>query len=449
MSGYNRWDPLGSPATYSGPPLRSWQQQALTAWEEHDRKGVIEAITGTGKSLVGVAAIHEVIAIGGCALVIVPTRALVAQWASTLRGCLPGVKIGQLSDGEKSDFSNSDVVVATVQSVYANPIRPRSLMLLVADEVHRYGSEQFKKALRKEYAWRLGLSGTYERQQDDGVARYLNPYFGDVRFKYGYEEALRDETVAEFELAFVETPLSKHELAEYEEADEKCKEARKVLLREFNFPSDFRDFFAMVSAGAGMNEPGYLQDTCRQYMSGFADRKKVLASASSKLTFVEAAAKFLDRLGGTIIFSETKASAAQLAFVANKAVSALPIDGESKAHEREKVLRDFANGRLRVISAPRILDEGIDVPDAEVAIIASASQTKRQMVQRMGRVIRLKPDGRSARIVILFAPGTPEDPNTGGYEAFIDEVRPFARSERQFSAKNLSDFSDWLASASL
>ena len=447
MSGYNRWDPLGSPATYSGPPLRSWQQQALTAWEEHDRKGVIEAITGTGKSLVGVAAIHEVIAIGGCALVIVPTRALVAQWASTLRGCLPGVKIGQLSDGEKSDFSNSDVVVATVQSVYANPIRPRSLMLLVADEVHRYGSEQFKKALRKEYAWRLGLSGTYERQQDDGVARYLNPYFGDVRFKYGYGEALRDKTVAPFDLAFVETPLAPRELTEYEEADKRCTDARKALLKEFGFPADFREFFAMVSAGAGMSEPGYLQDTCQKYMKGFSDRKKVLASAASKLTFIEAAAKFLDPLGGTIIFSETKASAVQMAFVAGKSVSALPIDGETKAAEREKALRDFSYGRLRVLSAPRILDEGIDVPDAEIAIIASASQTKRQMVQRMGRVIRLKPDGRQARIVILFAPGTPEDPNTGGYEAFIDEVRPFARSERQFSAENIAEFSNWLHSS--
>lgn len=48
-SGFNRWDSLGSPETYSGPRLRQWQQKALLAWEQKDHRGVVEAITGTGK----------------------------------------------------------------------------------------------------------------------------------------------------------------------------------------------------------------------------------------------------------------------------------------------------------------------------------------------------------------------------------------------------------------
>ena len=84
------------------------------------------------------------------------------------------------------------------------------------------------------------------------------------------------------------------------------------------------------------------------------------------------------------------------------------------------------------------------MPEAELAIIASASQTKRQMIQRMGRVIRLKADGGIARIIILFVPGTPEDPDAGGYEAFLDEVIPHARSTIRVAEGNSSLLQAWL-----
>ena len=86
------------------------------------------------------------------------------------------------------------------------------------------------------------------------------------------------------------------------------------------------------------------------------------------------------------------------------------------------------------------------MPEAELAIIASASQTKRQMIQRMGRVIRLKADGGIARIIILFAPGTPEDPDTGGYEAFLDEIVPHARSTIRVAEGNMGLLQTWLIS---
>lgn len=446
-SGFNRWDPLGSSDTYSGPRLRQWQQKALLAWEHKDHRGVVEAITGTGKSMVGVAAIHEVLSYGGVALVIVPTRALVAQWSKVLRETLPGARIGQFSDGQRDDFTRHDVVVATVQSVHKSPLKPRSLMLLVADEVHRYGSQKFKAALTEHYSWRLALSGTYERQQDDGIERYLAPYFGDVVFNYGYAEALKDETVAPFELALIETPFVGSEHLSYQIANDRCKDARKKLIRQFGFPDDWREFFGLVTKAAGSKEPNRIRDLAQQYMSGFSERRKILAGASSKLTFAEAIAPFASDLRGTLVFSESKDSARRLAFVMNKSVSAFPLDSDSKSEEREAKLRQFGNGTLKVICAPRILDEGIDVPEAEFAIIASASQTKRQMIQRMGRVIRLKEDGRPAKIAVLYVPGTPEDPHTGGYEAFLDEILPHATRTLEISAENLRDIEGWLGAA--
>lgn len=178
MTDFNRWAVLKEQEDYLGPPLRSWQERALLKWEANSHQGVIEAITGTGKSMVGVAAIHEVLSYGGVATVIVPTRALVVQWSKTLRETLPGIRIGQLSDGNKDDFGPHDVIVATIQSIYKAPLRQRSLMLLVADEVHRYGSEKYQAALTDDYSWRMALTGTYERQQDDGIEQYLQPFLG-------------------------------------------------------------------------------------------------------------------------------------------------------------------------------------------------------------------------------------------------------------------------------
>jgi superfamily II DNA or RNA helicase len=88
----------------------------------------------------------------------------------------------------------------------------------------------------------------------------------------------------------------------------------------------------------------------------------------------------------------------------------------------------FKAGTLTALCAPEILDEGVDVPAADLAIILAASRSRRQMVQRMGRVMRRKPDGRHARIVNVYVEATNEDPATGAHELFLNEITPLATS---------------------
>lgn len=430
--------------TYRGPALRTWQRRALESWDKSGNQGVVEAITGTGKSLVGIAGIHEVLAVGGVAVVVVPTRALVGQWASDIRQKLPHARVGLLSDGDKADFYSCNVIVGTVQSLYKDPPKGRSLILVVADEVHRYGSAEYKKALSADYRWRLGLTGTYERQSDDGVGRFLDPYFGKVVFNYGYGEALRDQVVAPFDLGLVATPFTEREQEEYSEADERCSSAKWRLTSAYGFPDDWQEFFRYVTIAAGASEPSDVRDLAQRYMRGFSDRKKILASTASKLAFLESAAHLFEHLTGTLVFSESKDSSRRIAWVINKSTTAFPLDGDSPAAERSKRLRDFSSGRLKVVCAPRILDEGIDVPEAELAIVASASQSKRQMIQRMGRVIRLKENNRRARIILLYVPDTPEDPSTGGHEAFLEEILEHAPVAARFEADELEALQRWL-----
>lgn len=94
------------------------------------------------------------------------------------------------------------------------------------------------------------------------------------------------------------------------------------------------------------------------------------------------------------------------------------------------MLSRFAAGALNVVSAPQILDEGVDVPAADTAVILAASRSRRQMIQRMGRILRPKPDGRSAHFVVVFVEGTIEDPALGAHERFLEEISELADAVR-------------------
>jgi superfamily II DNA or RNA helicase len=109
--------------------------------------------------------------------------------------------------------------------------------------------------------------------------------------------------------------------------------------------------------------------------------------------------------------------------------------------ERKAMLGQFARGELVAIAAPKVLDEGIDVPAADLAIIFATSKTRRQMVQRMGRVLRRKTDGRLARFIVLYVENTTEDPAAGAHESFIGEITDSAVAEevRRFDSSEPLD----------
>ena len=90
-------------------------------------------------------------------------------------------------------------------------------------------------------------------------------------------------------------------------------------------------------------------------------------------------------------------------------VRAEAIHGGTAAEERERVLDEFRRGVLSAVVAPRILDEGVDVPDADLGVILATSSRRLQMIQRMGRILRKKKDGRRARFILLYVKGTAED----------------------------------------
>lgn len=423
-----------APATLArtGLPLRSWQHEAVGAWERSGRRGVVEAVTGTGKTQVGVEAVWGQLGSGGKALVVVPTRALLHQWDRTLVEYFGANRVGRNGDGHADSFATKDVVVSTIHS--APFVRLGGARgVIVADECHRYGSETWHGNLSEDFEARLGLTATYHRN-DPGDQR-LAQYFGRSVFQIDYERAIADEVVTRFRIAFVGVELSQSDRAEYDERGRRCSKARSTLL-DAGFPKEpFGEFMRQVAIAAKSHPSDVVQTAARRYAANFAKRRAILADSSGKLARLRALEPAVAAATGTLVFTQTKSAAIQAAsMLTSSGHPASAVYGDLDGDQREHLLGAFRDRDTTVLTAPRVLDEGIDVPEADLGVILSASSSKRQMIQRMGRVLRLKHDGRTARLAILFAEGTVEDPREGAHEGFIDIAWDVAEEASVFSS---------------
>ncbi len=449
-----------SKPTGSMPALYRWQREALQSWKSQGRRGVIEAVTGTGKTMVGVAATIDELAAGGQVCVVVPTKDLLVQWNDVLSQCLPsGFSVGLLGDGHRGTLGRHDVLVAIVNSARGTDMHPRRPGgLLVADECHRYGSEGNRLALEVGFSRRLGLSATYVRA-DDGHLTWLNPYFGGTCYRMGYAAAISDGVTARFSVALVGVEFTAIERAEYEELSLLMSSTRAKLIARGAVPAEpIGVFLAAVSrlaqrgdgegggggaAGYGSHGDSNSESTvvlARGYLAAMMNRKRLLADTPAKLEALSLLTPAITGADRVIVFTQTINSATVAAkHLRDAGVSAQAMHSEQSSVDRRDALNRFAVGALQAVVAPHILDEGVDVPAADLAIIMAASRSRRQMVQRMGRILRRKPDGRLARFVMVFVEETVEDPAHGAHDLFLDEVTDVAESVRIFNGVGAAD----------
>jgi RNA polymerase primary sigma factor len=423
--------------------LYPWQEQAIATWAEHGYRGVVEAVTGAGKTRVALAAAYMSLLVDRKVAVVAPTVPLVKQWADQfeahLRGAFPAMRIGRLGGGASDSLSDHDVLIATATSASKWRLLPEGYAdggLLIADECHHYGAETWSKALEEEFDERLGLTATYDRE-DGGQEAYLDPYFGGVCYSMGFPEALNEGVVAPFKIAFVGTRFTLAEAEAYDEHAERATRYRRQLINEFGLPPQpFGEFMRAVGRlhhageGRGSLVAGF-------YLSAFTKRRAALAAAESKYARLAELAGAVRRAERTIVFAQTRGAAQK----AVRALRALDIRGEvldatMPIDDRQTVLAEFERGEHELVAAPQLLDEGIDVPAADLAIILASSRSKRQMIQRMGRVLRKKRDGRAARIVVLYVADTTEDPEQDEVEDFLDEILDAAYDEVNFGPEH-------------
>jgi RNA polymerase primary sigma factor len=427
--------------------LRPWQSAALNAWNENERNGLVEAVTGTGKTRLALAAIAEEFALGGKVAVIVPSIELQRQWELEIRTHFPDAEIGFMGNGYYDQLTECDILIAIVHSAsrYELGLKDKELGLLVADEVHRYGAETFQLALEDSFRSRLGLTATRERP--DGAHYGLEQYFGKVVYTLGYREAIAMGYIADVKVALIPVNLSTEEREQFDELSEQISATQFALSKKFGLKLDpFPKFMEEISRIAAEGE---LRDriAAGTYIRSISRRKKMLAETSQKYAVMKYLAESVKNSHGTLVFTQTIDGAEALAQeLQKKGVKAEPIHSELDKTERRKVFVNFESGKVKALTAATVLDEGIDVPEADLAVIISTSKTKRQMIQRMGRVLRRKKDGRNARFVFVYVADTPEDPERGAHDAFWGEVLDIATSSQKFElpreARDLTKYLD-------
>ena len=409
--------------------LYPWQREALTAWFRNAGRGIVEAVTGTGKTHLGLEAASRMQAAGGRTVILVPTVELQRQWVERFAENTPHLSLATVGGESGGAALQADVTVALVQSARLRHLSGgRGEVLLIADETHRYGSRSWADALEDGYDYRLGLTATLERGGDDGVDEVLLPYFEKVVFRYGYKRAVPEDVVAPFALAFLGVSLTGEEHQRYESLSRKIGKAWAVLDEHGLLRGTPGEQAARIAAAR--SQPGALGQAARDFQDRTRQRRNLLANAEAKVGAVRRLAPLIRAAQGTVIFTQTKDVADDTAAeLRGQGVRAAAVHSGMDNEERRANLDGLKDQTLEALCAPKILDEGIDVPSIDLGVIMSASSTRRQMVQRLGRVIRRKPDGRPATLIVVYAQGTVEDPDRGAHEVFLETVRDVAAAQ--------------------
>ena len=404
------------PAKDVNPHLWQWQAEAIDAWHENDCRGVIEAVTGAGKTMLGLTALFEALRMGVRTLVLVPTAELQNQWVARIHEVVPDAIVGTLGNGRTDSLSDCDVLVAIINSAARRVLlADHQSGLLIADECHRYAAPSFVEALSERFKYRLGLTATYTRP-DNAHEDRLDPYFGGVIHRLWYGRALADGVIAPFDIALVGVPLTRSEQATYDQLSTAISKLGSGLRKRLNL-QDAPIGKLMQAAQKLAGQKHSQAPECimaRKYLESVSRRLALLANAEAKLTLLEGLAPVAEQSAGTLVFAETIDGSTRAGEVLSGCGLAVDVvSSEAKPAERRGALQRFAVGHSTVLCAPRILDEGIDVPAADLAVVVSGTRQRRQSIQRLGRVIRRKKDGGRGRFVFVYAIGTSEDPLMG------------------------------------
>ena len=351
--------------------LRPDQLQALEAWGAAGRRGVVVMPTGTGKTEVALAAMKEA---SVATLVVAPVRDLMYQWHRRIRQGL-GYDAGILGDATRNVRT---VTVTTYDSAYIHMAELGARFgMVVFDEVHHLpGKIRREAALFCAAPLRLGLTATPERA--DGLHQDLDWLIGPVVYRLAVSEA-KGKTLADYDVVRIPVALTEQERAIYEQAG---REVRSFIAEQKEeYPS--YDFKALC-ADAGKDP------AARQAQKSFRLRKAIEDRAQEKLRVLEDI--FRLHVGErVIVFAGSNA----MAFEASRRFLLPTILSHTGKRERSEVLDGFLEGRFPAIIANQVLDEGVDVPAAKVAVVIGGQASARQAKQRLGRILRRSGETRA------------------------------------------------------
>ncbi len=355
------------------PPVkrepRSYQREALQAWIKAGARGVVVLPTGAGKTHVAVMAIELR---RRATLVVTPTLDLVRQWFDTLRVSF-GVEVGIVGGGE---HTVRPLTVTTYDSahIHAEQLGDR-FGLLVFDECHHLPGPAYATAAQLSLApMRLGLTATPERT--DGREGELQSLIGPIVYRKDITE-LAGDYLAEYDTMRIPVSLSEQERQEYDDSRAVYVAYLRSQGLRMSSPAAFSEFLMRASR----SKEG------QAALAAYRRQRELALAAPAKLEKVSEllVAHRGDRV---ILFTQDN----HTAYAVARRFLVPIITHQTKVRERSEILQGFSSGLFNAIVTSKVLNEGVDVPDANVAVVISGSATVREHVQRLGRILRKKGD---------------------------------------------------------
>lgn len=372
-----------APAAWSDISLRGYQEAALAAWELAWHRGVVALPTGSGKTRVALAAMKRM-RLG--ALCLVPTRVLLEQWLREIGAVYQG-QVGCYGDGVRQ---LAPVTVATYESAYRHMDQLGDRFdFLIVDEAHHFVVGFRDEALEMSIAnARLGLTATPPRSTVP--AERLAELVGPTVFELAVGD-LAGGFLASFDCITFYLDLSPEERLAYSRLSAVFTSAY-MKFRQKAPEAGWADFARAASATA----------EGRRALAAWRQARRLLAFTRAKRRALESLLG-RHRCARVLVFTADNETAYAIA----RAHLVMPITCDIGRQERDDVLKRFRLGEIRTLVSARVLNEGIDVPDADVAIIVAGALGEREHVQRVGRLLRPS-EGKRAVVYELVTRDTIE-----------------------------------------
>lgn len=363
---------------------RPFQERALVAWRKAQGRGVVVLPTGAGKSHVAILAIADR---QRSALVVAPTLDLVRQWYDLLRTSF-GADVGIVGGGEHQVLP---LTVTTYDSAHLHMEHFGARFgLVIFDECHHLPGATYQLAAEQCLApYRLGLTATPERT--DGRDASLDELIGPIVCRVEIGE-IAGSFLAEYETVRLAVELTPDERAEYEAERATYLGFLRANGVRMNGPQGWSEFVMR----AAQRTDG------RRAMRAYRRQREIAFASAAKLELVEHLLE-QHRRDRALVFTQDNATA----YAVSRRCLVPVITHQTKVRERSEILQRFADGTYGAVATSKVLNEGVDVPDANVAIVISGSGSVREHVQRLGRILR-KREGKQATLYELVSGGTAE-----------------------------------------
>ena len=374
--------------------LRKYQKNAIAAWVKNNNRGIFQMATGTGKTKTSLAAVTKILDVYysnqvKCGLVVVvPYVVLLEQWLEDLKefqisaiACYESKNKWLPRVEENIRLFNENVrdklfLITTTKTLISSDFQRciatiKGDYIFLADEMHHLTSDMMRQSLPQNAKYRLGLSATLMTKYNSAKMEELKAYFGGIIYEYSMKEAIETDCLTRYFYYPIYVELTDEEKSDYYEVSKKISKA-------------------MMLAGNDLDD-----DDNIPLKALLSQRGRILASASNKLIKLkEMAPQFKDKANliiycGDKIESNVKYIDKVYEIVNNEeGIISAKFIAEENPQQRRDILDLFGKKVIQALIAIRCLDEGVDIPQLETAIIMSSGTNPKEFIQRRGRILR-------------------------------------------------------------